>query len=96
MVHDQMCMPLERKRGALSIIESILQALREGPELKTNIAHKSRTDSRTIRRYLPLLVELRLVKPVAPAKYKITSKGVGFLEQYTKLKHYNSNSDFMP
>ncbi len=87
-------MPLKRKRGALSIIESILQSLKAGPELKTNIAHRSRIDSRTIARYLTLLVELRLVKPMASGKYKITSKGVGFLKEYAKLKHYNADSDF--
>ncbi len=87
-------MPLKHKRGALSIIESILQSLKEGPELKTNIAHRSRIDSRTIARYLPLLVELRLVKPMPSGKYKITSKGVGFPKEYAKLKHYNADSDF--
>ena len=81
-------MSSRRKRGTLSITESILQALKEGPELKTHVAYKSKIDSRTIEKYLTFLMELRLVKSTPSSKYAITKKGVEFLKQYAKLKTY--------
>ena len=81
-------MSSDGKRGALSICESILQAVKDAPELKTPIAYKSRLDSRTIERYLPLLVELHLIARTSSGKYEITKKGIDFLKQYDKLKKY--------
>lgn len=70
-------------------MEAILQSLKEDPQLKTHIAYKSKLDSRTITKYLPLLVELRLVRKTSSAKYEITKKGLGFLKDYAKLKKYD-------
>lgn len=83
---------MRQKRGALSIMQSILLALKEGPDIKTNIGYKAKIDSRTIARYLPLLVKLHLVTRIRSRKYKITRKGVAFLKQYAKLKKYNAIS----
>ena len=81
-------MSSRRKRGTLSITESILHALKEGPELKTHVAYKSKIDSRTIEKYLSFLTSLHLVKPTSSGKYTITRKGIDFLKQYAKLKTY--------
>ncbi len=81
-------MSSRRKRGTLSITESILHSLKEGPELKTHVAYKSKIDSRTIEKYLGFLTSLHLVKPTSSGKYAITRKGVEFLKQYAKLKTY--------
>lgn len=81
-------MSSRRKRGTLSITESILHALKEGPELKTHVAYKSKIDSRTIEKYLSFLTSLHMVKSTQSGKYTITKKGVEFLKQYAKLKTY--------
>ena len=86
-------MSSRHKRGTLGITESILQALKEGPELKTHIAYKSRIDSRTIERYIPFLTQLHLVEPTPSRKYKITRKGLELLKQYAKLKKYDAMID---
>jgi len=81
-------MSSRRKRGTLSITESILHSLKEGPELKTHVAYKSKIDSRTIEKYLRFLTSLHLVKPTTSGKFAITRKGIEFLKHYAKLKTY--------
>ncbi len=72
----------------LDITESLLQAIVSGSKLKTHMAYHSKTDSRTITRYLPFLTELGLIKLAKSDKYEITRKGRGFLKQYSKLRKY--------
>jgi predicted transcriptional regulator len=79
----------QRKRNTLEIMESILSALKDGPDLKTNIAYKAKIDSRTIGRYLPLLLDLHMIATTPSGKYKLDRKGLGFMKQYSKLKEYN-------
>ena len=86
-------MSSRRKRGTLSITESILQSLKEGPELKTHIAYMSKIDSRTIEKYLSFLIELHLVKSMPSGKFTISRKGLEFLKQYAKLKTYGVVDD---
>ena len=64
------------KRGVLRITESILEALKEGNELKTHIAYVANIDSRTIMRYMPMLIGMRLVKSKKSGEYKITERGL--------------------
>ena len=71
-------------------MESVLKTLKEGSRLKTHIAYESKLDSRTIAKYLPLLLELHLVTKTSSGKYEITKKGLGFLKDYAKLKKYDA------
>lgn len=87
-LYTSISMSSRRKRGTLSITESILHSLKEGPELKTHVAYKSKIDSRTIEKYLSFLTSLHLVKPTTSGKYAITRKGIEFLKHYAKLKTY--------
>ncbi len=64
------------KRGALRITESILEALKEGNELKTHIGYATNIDSRTIKRYMPMLIEMRLERATKSGECKITQKGL--------------------
>ena len=64
------------KRGVLRITESILEALKEGNDLKTHIAYAANIDSRTIMRYMPMLIGMRLVKSKKSGEYKITERGL--------------------
>lgn len=70
-------------------MQSILQSLREGPQLKTHVAYNSKIDSRTIVKYLPLLIKLGLVTKKSSGRYSITKKGLAFLKDYAKLKEYD-------
>ncbi len=72
------------------MMESILQALEEEPELKTNLAHKARLDSRTIDRYLSQLLELGLVMRKKSGEYEISRNGSRFLKEYAEIKKYDS------
>jgi len=89
----KMCMSSRTKRGTLSITENILQSLKDGEELKTHIAYKSKIDSRTIEKYLPLLVELHLVERAPSDRYRITKKGLQYLTKYDELKEYGVIDD---
>ena len=82
-------MSSRRKRGTLSITESILQALKDGPELKTHIAYASRIDSRTTEKYLRFLTSLHLIKETS-GKFTITKRGLELLKEYSKLKKYDA------
>ena len=82
-------MSSKRKRGTLSITESILQALKDGPELKTHIAYASRIDSRTTEKYLRFLTSLHLIKETS-GKFTITKRGLELLKEYSKLKKYDA------
>ncbi len=64
------------KRGALRITESILEALKEGNELKTHIVYAANIDSKTIMRYMPMLIGMRLERATKSGEYKITEKGL--------------------
>ena len=86
-------MSSRRKRGTLSITESILQALTEGNELKTHIAYKSKIDSRTIEKYLRFLADLHLITITRSGGYKITRKGLEFLKKYSELKKFGVMDD---
>ncbi|MGH9923445.1 MAG: winged helix-turn-helix domain-containing protein [Nitrososphaerales archaeon] len=89
-VNKGILMSSKRKRGTLSITESILQALKDGPELKTHIAYESRMDSRTTEKYLRFLTSLRLIKETNSGKFTITKKGLELLKEYAKLKKYDA------
>ena len=78
------------RRGKLCIIENMLQSLKGESQIKTHIAYNSKLHPRTIAKYLPLLVELHLVTKSTLNTYKITSKGVLFLRDYSKLNKYGS------
>jgi predicted transcriptional regulator len=69
-------------------MESILLSLARGSQLKTHIAYQSKLDSRTISRYLPLLIELGLIRKTSSDLFKITEKGYAFLKDYAKVKKY--------
>ena len=86
-------MSSRRKRGTLSITETILDAVKDGEELKTHIAYKSKIDSRTIEKYIHFLVQLNLIKEMPTRKYKITRKGLDFLKKYEELKEYGVMDD---
>ena len=77
------------KRGELSIIESILRSVKNDNELKTHISYDAMIDSRTIGRYMPMLVGMDLVKTKQKRKYKITKKGLQFLRKYGEIKKYD-------
>jgi len=83
-------MSSKRKRGTLSITESILQALKDGPELKTHLAYESRMDSRTTEKYLRFLTSLHLIKETPSGKFMSTKKGLELLKEYAKLKKYDA------
>jgi len=89
-VNKGIFMSSKRKRGTLSITESILQALKDGPELKTHIAYESRIDSRTTEKYLRFLTSLHLIKETNSGKFTITKKGLELLKEYAKLKKYDA------
>jgi predicted transcriptional regulator len=93
MVIIKMYMSSRTKRGTLSITENILQALKDGEQLKTHIAYKSKIDSRTIEKYLPLLMELHLVERAQEDRYRITKKGLQYLKKYDELKEYGVIDD---
>ena len=74
------------KRGSLSIMESILLSLKEGPMLKTHITYESKIDSRAIMKYLPHLAEMHLIRQKSSGEYEITRKGLQFLKNYAQMK----------
>ena len=74
------------KRGFLEIIAEILDALKENSLKKTHITYKCNLDSRSVSRYLSLMIYLNLIKPIdKKTKYAISQNGLRYLEHYDRM-----------
>ena len=77
------------KRGFLEIVGEILMNLSNAPLKKSHITYKCNLDARAVTKYINLMIALKLVESSTEIQeYKITSKGIRFLEKYEKLTRY--------
>ncbi len=80
-----------RRRERLDIVYEILTILAENSMYKTTLAHKTRLDSRTMKKYVDLLQRTNLVAVEEnrsdEGRYmlRLTEKGREFLNMYDEL-----------
>jgi len=74
------------KRGFIEIVGEILLNLSKGSLKKSHITYKCNLDARAVTKYIHLMIELKLVeRSKSMQEYKITLKGIRFLEKYDML-----------
>jgi len=74
------------KRGFIEIVSEILLSLSKGSLKKSHITYKCNLDARAVTKYIHLMIELKLVERSKDLQeYKITLKGIRFLEKYDML-----------
>ncbi|HXV66211.1 MAG TPA: winged helix-turn-helix domain-containing protein [Nitrosopumilaceae archaeon] len=75
------------KRGFLEIIAEILDCIKSGNSQKTQISAQCKLDSRMVKKYLKLLESVDLVKSFNGdmASFKITEKGIRYLDRYNSF-----------
>ena len=84
------------KRGYIEIIAEILLGLSKSSLKKSHITYKCNLDARAVTRYMHLMIELKFVeRSIDIQEYKITPKGIRFLEKYNLLTNY-LQPDLMP
>ena len=82
-----------KKRGFIEIVGNILKILNENSLKKSHISHRGNLDSRSVSKYLDMLVQLRLVKKLEDLQqYSLTKRGIKFLDQYNKLAELLENN----
>ncbi len=81
-------MLLHKRRDRLSIMAQILSIAREGT-LKTQIMYRANLSFAQLNEYLSFLQEIRLLRVNSEegrTTYKTTSKGIKYLESFSKIK----------
>ena len=77
------------KRGFIEIVSEILSSLRNGSLKKSHITYKCNLDARAVTKYIHLMIELKLVERTkSNQEYKITLKGIRFIENYEMLTKF--------
>ena len=80
------------KRGFIEIVGEILESLSKNPLKKSHISSSCNLDTRAVSKYLNLMIELKLVeKSKDKIHYKITLKGIRFLDEYDLLTKFLEN-----
>jgi len=80
------------KRGFIEIVGEILESLSKNPLKKSHISSSCNLDARAVSKYLNLMIELKLVeKSKDKIHYKITLKGIRFLDEYDTLTKFLEN-----
>lgn len=77
-----------RRRDRLTIMAEILNIAREGT-LKTQIMYRANLSFAQLNEYLSLLQDVKLLKVNTEdgrTTYKTTSKGIKYLENFSKIK----------
>ena len=77
-----------QRRDRMQIVADIL-GITIGGSLKTRIMYQANLSFAQINEYLPFLLEAKLVVAIVQngkTGYKTTSKGKGFLHDYTRIK----------
>jgi predicted transcriptional regulator len=77
-----------KRRDRLTIMAQILNIAREGT-LKTQIMYRANLSFAQLNEYLSFLQEIRLLKVNSEdgrTTYKTTSKGIKYLENFSKIK----------
>ena len=75
------------RRSRFEIIGEILSLATNGAK-KTSIVYRANLNFNVVNRYLDLLIQEGLINPAVSStgKFKITKKGIEFLEAYKNLK----------
>lgn len=75
-----------KNRGSTEIMDSMLQSIRSGAS-KTRIMYNAYLSYSQLKSYLILLEQKGLiVYEQAPQQYKITEKGLRFIDAYDKIR----------
>jgi predicted transcriptional regulator len=80
------------RRSRFDIIGEILSLTKDGA-VKTSIVYRANLNFNVVNRYLNLLLHEGLVSATkgSTVKYKITKKGIEFLDAYKNLKNVAEN-----
>jgi len=75
------------KRGFIEIIGEILEILSKGPMKKSHISFRGKLDSRSVTRYLKIMIQSNLIKKSIedPTYFILTLKGSNYLKNYHEL-----------
>ena len=77
------------KRGFIEIVSEILSSLRKESLKKSHITYKCNLDARAVTKYIRLMLHLKLVeRSKNNQEYKITIKGIRFIENYEMLTRF--------
>ena len=83
------------RRGRFEIIGEILTLTADGTDgaVKTSIVYRANLNFNIANRYLNLLLQEGMVRVVggSTVKYRITERGVKFLDMYKNLKGMTKN-----
>ncbi len=73
-----------KKRSLLQIVAEILQSLMSSPIRKTHVSFKCNLDSRTVSKYIIMMEQNGLIEKLPRNEwyFKITPKGVNYLDQF--------------
>jgi len=85
----------QKRRDRLHIIAEILEISKNG-SLKTQIMYKANLSFAQLNEYLNLLLDLELLKENADNErtmFKVTGKGVKYLQNYYKIKELLKKSN---
>lgn len=77
------------RRGFIEIVGEILESISKKPLKKSHISSSCNLDARAVSRYLNFMMELKLAeKSKDKVHYKITLKGIRFLDEYDLLTKF--------
>jgi len=81
---------MQKKRTRLEIIRDLLEIIKKGREVKiTPLIYKANLSNNSIKPYLAELLENKLIIDCGISgkkAFKIEKKGLGFLEEFNKMK----------
>jgi predicted transcriptional regulator len=86
---------MNKKRTKLEVIRDMLDVLKKGRQVKiTHLIYKANLSSNGIKPYLEELMKNQLVEEVTEEDkrfYKISKKGIEFLEEFNKIKIFSES-----
>lgn len=86
----------KKRRSRIEIYFTILSSVTNKPRTITSIANSCYLNSQQVTKYLKELLELNMIVEIAnlnKKKYRITSKGLRFLDTYLKVYEFISGLD---
>ena len=84
---------MAKKRTRIEIVKDVLDVLVKNKNVKvTHLIYKANLSNNSLKEILKDLLENQLVEPIInkdKTTYKITKKGIEFLEEYNKMKIFS-------
>ncbi len=78
------------RRNNIEIMVDILQNMKKQEMNKTLVVYKANLNFKRAERYLEMMLKMELIEYLDP-KYKITDKGIGYLQKINEINSFFSN-----